>query len=81
MEQVLLRAIARLGFDEVKVRVVESNQLALDTAVRAAFGSGTRADSINECGSLERRVKSLADEAAGLLAPQDYHYSDEVGEG
>ncbi len=80
LEQVLLRAIERLGFDEVKKRVVGSNQLALDTAVRAAFGSGMQADDINACGSLERRVKTLAGEAAGMLAAQDYRYCDEGSE-
>lgn len=77
LEQVLLRAIAVLGFDEVKKRVVGSNQLELDTAVRAAFGSGMQANDINACGSLERRVKALAAEAGGMLAAQDYRFADD----
>ncbi|MBZ0154018.1 MAG: hypothetical protein K8J09_21040 [Planctomycetes bacterium] len=77
LEQVLLRAIELLGFEAVKKRIVGSNQLAMDTAVRAAFGSGMQADAINACGSLERRVKSLASEAAGMLAPHEYRYGDE----
>jgi ribosome biogenesis SPOUT family RNA methylase Rps3 len=80
LEQVLLRVIAHLGFDEVKKRVVGSNQLALDTAVRAAFGSGMQADDINACRSLERRVKSLATEAGGMLTTQDYRFCDEGSE-
>lgn len=77
LEQVLLRAIERLGFEEVKKRVVGSNQLELDTAVRAAFGSGMQADDINACGSLERRVKILTREAAGMLATQNYRFGDD----
>lgn len=77
LEQVLLRVIVRLGFEEVKQRVVGSNQLALDTSVRAAFGSGIQADDVNACASLESRVRSLAVEAAGMLAAQDYRYRDE----
>lgn len=79
LEQVLLRAIERLGFDEVRSRVVGSNQLALDTAVRAAFGSGMQATNANARGSLERRVKELAAEAGGMLAPQDYRFADDGG--
>jgi hypothetical protein len=76
LEQLLLRAIAQLGFDEVKQRVVGSNQVALDTAVRAAFGSGMQADATNSCGSLEQRVKNLAADAGGMLFAQDYRFLD-----
>lgn len=78
LEQVLLRVVDLLGFEEVKKRIVGSNQLALDTSVRAAFGSGMQADDINACGSLERRVKSLASEAAGMLASQKYRYDEQA---
>ncbi len=76
LEQVLLRAIERLGFDEVKKRVVGSNQLDLDTAVRSAFGSGMQADDKNACWNLERKVKLLAAEAGGMLVAQEYRFLD-----
>jgi hypothetical protein len=77
LEQVLLRVASRLGFEEMKNRVVGSNQLTLDTAVRAAFGSGLDADEMNALGALERRVKSLAAESSGLLAVQQYRFDDD----
>lgn len=79
LEQVLLRAITNIGFEEVKGRVVGSNQLTLDTAVRAAFGSGMEADQFNACGSLEGRVRSLAADAGGMLAAQEYRFGGEGG--
>ncbi|MFY9343326.1 MAG: hypothetical protein WAT39_12595 [Planctomycetota bacterium] len=81
LEQVLLRTIDRLGFEQVKQRVVGSNQLALDTSVRAAFGSGLQADAVNACGSLERRVRMLANEAGGMLAAQQYRFGGGEGAG
>jgi hypothetical protein len=78
LEQVLLRAAAILGFDVLKHRLVGSGQLTLDTAVRAAFGSGVAADEQNAVWALERRARILAAEAGGLLASQVYRF-DESG--
>lgn len=75
LEQVLLRTVNLLGFHDVKARILNSNSLDLDTAVRAAFGSGVHALEQNACGSLERRVLALAAETSGLLASQRYRFA------
>ena len=77
LEQILLRAIDHLGFAEVRARVVRSGALTMDTAVRAAFGSGIQADEPSSCGSLERRVRVLAGSTGALLAMQSYRFEDE----
>lgn len=72
LEQVLLRVIDAHGFDVVKARIVNSNALHLDTAVRAAFGSGIQALEHNACGGLEHTRPGVGGEsprtpgAAGL---------------
>lgn len=77
LEQVLLRVADQQGFDELKRRVVGSNQLMLDTAVRAAFGSGLEADERNALGALERRVRILAAASGGLLMEQVYQWDND----
>ncbi|MBL8752681.1 MAG: hypothetical protein JNK15_05220 [Planctomycetes bacterium] len=74
LEQVLLRAISQITFDEVKRRVVESGLLTVDTAVAAAFGSGLLADQLNACGALEQRVQALAAVAGGMLVPHPFTF-------
>jgi hypothetical protein len=76
LEQMLLRTIDHLGFPEVRARIVESGALAMDTAVRTAFGSGMQADELNSCGNLERRVRTLAASTGSLLAAQSYRFED-----
>lgn len=75
LEQVLLRIVDRIGFDEVKKRIVESDQRGLDTAVFAAFGSGMDADEMNACWNLERRVQKLAADSSGMLATHSYRFA------
>jgi hypothetical protein len=67
----LLRVNRRLGFEEVRRRVVDSRQLDLDMSVRAAFGSGNLATEENAIGSLRRRVQELARDAGDLLAAEE----------
>jgi hypothetical protein len=74
LEQALLRTVGCVGFETVRAKVVDANAAAVDTAVRAAFGSGLQATERNACGSLERRVHELADKSGNLLAPQQYRF-------
>lgn len=76
LEQVVLRIVDTLGFETVKLRIVNSSALELDTAIHAAFGSRMQAMEHNACGGLERRVQTLADTTGNLLASQRYRFAD-----
>lgn len=77
LEQVLLRIVERVGFEVVRDRIVATGDIAFDMAVQAAFGSGSQAEERNACGSLERRVRELQREAAGMLAPTTFRFEAE----
>jgi hypothetical protein len=65
-EQVVLLLISRLGFECVKAQVVPMREC--DTALRACFGSGDRAEEENVVAALEGYIEDLRREAPGLLA-------------
>lgn len=73
----MLRIVDILGFEEVKSRIVTSDALQLDTAVRAAFGSGMQATEYNACVNLEHRVQTLAGSVKGLLMAHAYRFLDD----
>lgn len=69
VEQVMLRVILHVGFDEVLEKAVPGLSELQDTALRVAFGSGpqTKREIAEE--ALSRYIAELREKAAGLLVP------------
>lgn len=67
IEQVLVRAINATSFEYVKSRVLSS--VDIDTATRAAFGSGALSTETNVVAALSGYVDELRACAGGMLMP------------
>ena len=64
-EQIVLRTIDRHGFELVKSKVILA--LDCDTALKAAFGSGTEANYANATDALKSYIRDLRKRTGGLL--------------
>ncbi|MGO8671963.1 MAG: hypothetical protein ACLQVD_11430, partial [Capsulimonadaceae bacterium] len=65
LEQTIVRLIDAIGFETVLERIVPVREC--DTAIKAAFGSGLRAENNNVLLSLSARIKELRAETGSLL--------------
>lgn len=59
LEQIILLIIERKGFDYVKNKIVPALALEVDSAIRAAFGSGMEATKPNAVASLNGYIEEL----------------------
>lgn len=62
LESIMLTFIKVLGFEVVKAKVLASrhnDKYASDTALKAAFGSGEKAEEANVCATLKSKVADL----------------------
>ncbi len=65
-EQTIVRAVLKLGFEDVRARVVPG--MACDMALRSAFGSGLQSTWANVESTLAGHVTSLRASSGALLA-------------
>lgn len=64
-EQVVVRAVAKLGFEEVRARIAPN--ITCDGALRAAFGSGMQAEWSNVDSTLTGFIANLRSSTRQLL--------------
>lgn len=66
LEQVMIIMISTFGFDDVKVRALSG--VHCDTAIRASFGSGLKAEEGNVISTLQSYVREIDNCCPGILA-------------
>lgn len=69
LEQLILHMIITVGFDDVKCRVLKG--VYCDTAIRASFGSGPKAEHENVTISLQSYVDKIRATCPDILASTD----------
>ena len=67
LEQLVIEMISAIGFDDVKARAL--NGVHCDTAIRASFGSGLKAEEGNTISTLQSYVREIDNCCPGILAP------------
>lgn len=66
LEQLMIAMISAIGFDDVKTRAL--NGVHCDTAIRASFGSGPKAEEGNVISTLQSYVTEIDNCCPGILA-------------
>jgi hypothetical protein len=69
LEQLIIEIIGAIGFDDVKTRALSG--VHCDTAIRASFGSGSKAEEGNVISTLRSYVREVDNCCPGILAPTD----------
>jgi hypothetical protein len=67
LEQLMIEMISSIGFDDVKSRTL--NGVHCDTAIRASFGSGPKAEEGNVISTLQSYVREINNCCPEILAP------------
>ena len=67
LEQLMIEMISSFGFVDVKSRTL--NGVHSDTAIRASFGSGPKAEEGNVISTLQSYVREIDNCCPGILAP------------